>query len=250
MISGYVCVRNGRELDYCFEEAISSLLPVCEEVVVCDSDSTDGTTAAVCEWMSREPKIRLINWPWMNPHHNLDWWTDWLNFARGHLRFPVQLTLDADEVLDPLSYPVVREIAVRGQTAWCRRINYWRDAQHVAPAGTVCAELVARIGPSQHWMTSDGPVVHVPNIRTYAIELNPIPLIHHYGFIRKPEAFMRKSEIVQRAFFGSVDERIERNARDLGDWRKGDYFGRPLPSAPVPHPEMMHGWLRERGYIA
>lgn len=250
MIGGYVCVRNGDVLDYCWREAVASLLPVCDEVIICDSDSTDGTTAIACEWASREPKIRVANWPWPNPERTLHWWTDWLNFGRMLIRHPVQITLDADEVLDPSSHDEVLRIARLGAAAWCTRLNYWRDAQHIAPVGTVCAERVARIGPTQYWMTSDGPDFGVhPNIRDHAIFPTSPILIHHYGFLRRTDAFLRKSEVVQRAFFGETDERIRKNQKDLGDWKRGDYFdGKPLIRAIHPHPKSMTKWLRSRGY--
>jgi glycosyltransferase involved in cell wall biosynthesis len=42
-LAGILCIRNGLKLDYCFREAGQSLLGVCDEVVICDSDSDDGT---------------------------------------------------------------------------------------------------------------------------------------------------------------------------------------------------------------
>src|SRR5437868_2361863 len=102
-ISGYVNVRNGIRLDYCFREAILSLVPACDEVVVCDSDSDDGTTQAILDLMEIHPSIRYLNRPWDNPHRHITWWVEWLNWTRERLEYPLQLTLDADEVLCPKS---------------------------------------------------------------------------------------------------------------------------------------------------
>src|ERR1700731_2922267 len=110
-ISGYVCIRNGFNLDYCFQESIRSLLPVCDEVVVSDAESDDGTRQELEDWARVEPKLRIITYPWPNPKGDVTWWTTWLNVTRGFLRYPMQLTVDADEVLDPLSYPTILEAA-------------------------------------------------------------------------------------------------------------------------------------------
>ena len=65
-ISGVVVIRNGVRLGYPFIESLLSLLPLCDEVVVCEAYSDDGTY----EWLERlrdkhPAKIRLVreHWP-------------------------------------------------------------------------------------------------------------------------------------------------------------------------------------------
>lgn len=249
-LSGHVCVRNNFLLDYCAELAVQSMLPVCDEIVVCDGESTDGTKQFFEEWSFREPKIRVVTYPWPGPHRDLGWWVNWLQFARGHLRFPTQLALDADEVLDARGFETIRRLAnERNKSALFHRINYWRDPQHQAPHNRCCGTLVARLGPSDLYMPSDEPhpAVH-PNIRTAAARY-PGLWIHHLGFLRKPEAFIAKSKVVQNAFFGSVDSRLIDAEQQGQDWRQREYFdGLSLEPATEPLPELIKPWLRTRGY--
>ncbi len=42
-------IRNGDSLGYCWREAATSLLPVVDELILCDSDSNDGTREAM-DW--------------------------------------------------------------------------------------------------------------------------------------------------------------------------------------------------------
>ena len=151
MISGYVCVRNGDSLDYCWREAVESLLHVADEVVISDGESTDGTREAAEEWSAREPRLRVVTYPWPDPFRRVQWWVEWINAARLELAGDFQLHLDADEVIDPGAREAVRSIAARGKSAWFERLNYWADAEHLAPIGRQhCRRQMAACGVPHH----------------------------------------------------------------------------------------------------
>jgi len=246
-ISGYVCVRNAIQLDYCVVESVRSLLPVCDEVVVCDGESTDGTRKMI-EGMG-EPKIRILDYPWANPDGDSSFWVEWLNWARVRLNYDFQLTLDADEVLDPAGYDAIRLMAKLGECGIFSRLNFWRDAQHLAPSNRVCGDTVARCGPTYLYCPSDEPnPAMTPNIRTHA-SLHPDLRIFHYGFLRDKNAFVRKSKAVQQMFMGSCDSRIIEQETLGKDWDERDYFdGEPLLEYNGLHPEVALYWLAARGH--
>lgn len=248
-LTGLVCVRNGTALDYCWREAVASLLPVCDEVLICDADSDDGTGDCIQGWASIEPKIRAINYPWPNPHNNPGFWVEWLNWARQHVRTELLLQLDADEVLSHQSHAMIEKLKETGEAALFRRLNFWNDARHLAPDNRCCGTMVARMGRADLYLPSDepNPKTH-PNLRTHAQNF-PTLEIFHYGFIRDPKCFVKKSLTVQNAFFGSCDKRIT-DLNDQGrDWRDLDYFqGEPLMHFQDGHPPVAHHWLRAHGY--
>jgi glycosyltransferase involved in cell wall biosynthesis len=61
-ISGFTFVRNAIKYDYPITEAIRSLLPLCDEVVVAVGQSDDETLALVES--IRDPRIRIIHTIW------------------------------------------------------------------------------------------------------------------------------------------------------------------------------------------
>ncbi len=61
-VSGFTFVRNGVKYDYPFIESISSLLPVCDEVVVAVGQSEDDTLKRIQSLHS--PKIRILETVW------------------------------------------------------------------------------------------------------------------------------------------------------------------------------------------
>lgn len=252
--SGYTVVRNGIELDYCFNLAIQSLIPVCEEVVVGVARSTDGTSEFLEEWKEREPKLRVIHQPWNDPAGQIDWFVRWINDTRQHLKHPRQLFLDADEVLDPNSYEEIRTCNP-GASFWFERLNFWRDGKHIIPHGRCCGHLLARMGPTQYFMPSDerygspgfpGPE---PEIRQKAT-FNPKLRIFHYGFLRRRQALFDKCRVVLKAFFNGYDDRLVQAENDPSKpWQDYCEFDLPLLDYNGPHPQIAHEWLKGRGAI-
>jgi glycosyltransferase involved in cell wall biosynthesis len=249
-LSGYVPVRNGLKLDYCFELAVRSLLPICDEVVVCDSDSTDGTKELVESWMEFEPRIRLINYPWPNPKGDVWMLMKWLNFARKELNFDMQITLDADEVLHPCSYPEIRHAVAEKSCRWFTRFNFWKNAQSLVPEGQVCGRNVVRLGPTELEMVSDNAEEHPggePAIRQRAT-FHPQLLIWHLGFLRNPEAFFAKSKVMQQALLNDYDKKLAEAEKTGQPWYELSNGHIQLDAFEGQHPNIVRPWLKERGY--
>jgi glycosyltransferase involved in cell wall biosynthesis len=61
-VSGFTIVRNAVKFDYPVVESITSILPLCDEVIVAVGNSEDGTRALVESIGS--PKIRIIDTVW------------------------------------------------------------------------------------------------------------------------------------------------------------------------------------------
>lgn len=61
-ISGFTFIRNGLQLHYPFPEAIQSILPVCDEVMVAVGNSDDGTREAITKL--HPSKIHIIDTVW------------------------------------------------------------------------------------------------------------------------------------------------------------------------------------------
>lgn len=252
-ISSYICLRNGIEGDYCFRECIESLLPVSTEVVVSEASSNDGTVEVLKEWQRREPRLRVVTKAWTQPMGEPTWYVKWLNEARRLVRYPYQLTLDADEVLDESAYPAILDAARRGAALWFERVNYIRNVRTVIAPGETCGVNVVRCGPSHYFMPSDEPYARredEPEIRKVADQLNPYPVIHHYGFLRRNSGMFAKSKVNLYGFFGSYDERLARaELEPERPWWEFCQHKQPFVTCERKQPEHCLGWLRERGVL-
>lgn len=250
-LSGYVPVRNGNSLDYCWQLAVLSMLPVCDEVVICDSDSTDGTREEAEEWAKKEPKIRVINYPWPNPKGDVWMLMKWLNFTRRELRYDMQITLDADEVIHPEAYPDIKRAVEERSCRWFKRMNFWKDANHLVPDGQVCGRNVVRLGPTRLEMISDNAEPHPngePAIRKKAT-YNPRNLIWHLGFLRNQKAFLAKSRVMQSAMLNDYDKGLELAEKTGQDWHTLSNANIKLEPYEGTHPDIVKLWLNERGHL-
>lgn len=263
-LSGYVPVRDNFALDYCAQLAVESLLPVCDEVLIGDAGSSDQTLIFFREWAYHDPRIRIVNCilpPLPTPEQvekdepgrpqaNAVMLIDWLNQIRAHCRFDMQITLDADEVLDPASYRDVRYAKEDRIPRWFKRINLWGSPQWEAPHGTVCGEWVTRMGPTEMKMHSDEPCYDgEPEIRRLAVKEGDLTIIH-LGFLRRQNAFLKKSRLMQAWLHNTYDPRL-RKAEETGEpWHELSPFPENRPLLPVTRrfPVYVNRWLQERGY--
>lgn len=251
-LGGNVCIRNGFDLDFCFVEAIKSLLPVCDKVSVSDGESTDGTQEFLREWMKEEPKIVLNVYPWPDPKGNPDWWVEWLDYNRQHVGCDWQFQLDADEVLHEKGYEEIRKfIETPGRTGVVTRHNFWLDHKHTIQEGICLGRRVVRLAETRLWLASDG--YHPKGEEAAALGTGTDIEIFHVGFIRKREHFFRKERLLQGYFFNSYDSRLEAVETKDGNWMEdpsvGDYCGH-LDPYDGDYPAVLKPWLRKRGYNA
>lgn len=249
-LSGYIPVRNGIRLDYCAQLVVESMLPVCDEVVVCDSDSDDGTREYFDALALVEPKIRVINYPWPDPVKDVWMLQKWNDFTRKQIGYDMQLSMDADEVIHPDSYPEIRRAVAERGCRWFRRLHFWKDAKHLLPDGQVCGRMVGRLGPTELMMPSDNAEAHPggePELRKRAA-YHPKLLIWHMGFLRKPEAFFEKSKVMQRAMMDAYDPKLAEAERTGQPWYNLSNADLALETYNGTHPEIVRPWLLERGY--
>jgi glycosyltransferase involved in cell wall biosynthesis len=250
-LAGILCCRNTDSLDYCWREAGASLLGVCDELILCDCDSDDGTRQAMDEWAKMEPRIAICNFPWTNPKRDNEWWLNFLNYARQHAKSEMVMLLDADEVLHEDSYEIVRRVADAGQAAFCQRYNFWRDSRSLIPKGHCCGYEVLRLGPKNYWYPSDYPDPHGRDHAIVSMATKTNIKIMHYGFIRERGAFFRKAREVLRIWNDAFDPRLEVAEKEGGNWMTHSAmpeWTKELVPFQGSHPKAIHNWLTERGH--
>lgn len=250
-LSGFTVCKNALSLDYAIRECVESLLAICEEVVVGEMGSTDGTQDFLRSWAAVEPRLRIVPVrDWTLEKGNMHWWVSALNETRLHLKCPMALQLDADEVIsdDRKIWSIIAKCVAEGDAIAMNRLNFARDAHSLIPEGECVGKFVVRCGPSDlHWV-SDEPHQpgQVPLLDKAHIE--PDCFIFHLGFLRTPAAFFAKAKIVGGAFFNEYDSRLkeaeERQETPLG---KFPWWNR-LTSYHGYYPASVRSWMTERGY--
>lgn len=252
-IGSFICARNAIDLDYCLELGIESLLAFCDELVLCDSDSTDGTRQLMQRWADKDSRVRVINMPWTDPKGvSHEHWKQWIRFAQSHLKSPWCFYVDSDETVDPSPECIsaIKEAAKHGKCITVDRINYWRSPQEVVPEGHCCARWVTRGGPTKYPCISDWPIHPGEEPIVDNAVKDPRIKIHHLGFLREKQAFYRKAKSVLSIWFNRFDPRLEIGEKENKPvWETECDFTNLLVPYTGTHPEPVQRWLADRGHF-
>ena len=131
-LGGSVFARNAIKYDYCIIEAIESLLPVCDKVVVLECNSEDETALMLKKRYSTSLKVNLILGQEWNVAKDYNRLTILANEARKMLHTDWHFMIQADEVLHESSYPYILDaIANEESNSFrCRRYNMFGNLDH------------------------------------------------------------------------------------------------------------------------
>lgn len=109
ILSGYTTIFNAERAQLPYKESIRSMLQACDEIIVMDGGSEDGTVEGVQELMQQDGRIRLMQSPYDYKFPLMD--GSQKQLARMACTCPAVLQLDADELLPDNSGPWFREAA-------------------------------------------------------------------------------------------------------------------------------------------
>lgn len=250
-LSGFTVSKNHSSLDYCLRECVDSMLPICDEVVIGEMGSDDGSATDIAKWAAEEPKIRVVPiTDWTTAKGSPFWFVNALNETRRHVRRQMALQLDADEVLgdDHATLSVIQKcVEMRGAIA-IDRLNFARSPRLLIPEGECVGKYVVRVGPSHLPWVSDEPHQRGEVQLLDMARLEPTAKIFHLGFLRRRQAFFDKARVVLGAFFNEFDKRLA-DAESAGDepLSRFPWWNRLEPYDGY-HPSRVTAWLRERGY--
>lgn len=215
-VAGFTIVRNAVRLDYPIVEAIMSILPLCDEVIVAVGASDDGTLELVKK--IRSGKIKIIETVWDDGQREggraLALATD-----KAFAAIPADVDwcfyIQADEVLHEQYYPVVRQ-AMQRYTGDRRVDGLLFNYRHFYGSYDY-------LGNSWNWYRREIRIVrNDKNIFSYRdaqgfrkkpnrkLKVKLIEAyIYHYGWVRDPRAMQRKQEAFSR--FYHDDKWLEKN---------------------------------------
>jgi hypothetical protein len=254
-IGATVTVKNAFAWDYCLDQCLDSLLPLCDQINVIDSDSSDRTVEFIKTKAILHPAITLLNYPWPNVPGDIDCILRKMNWGRERLSTDFHIHLEADEVLGQESYDYIRNAAtIPGKVLGMKRLNFWLNPQTVLCPGVILSPMVIRFAPKDYYLGGDAP--HPLATQTEpAADWNAVNYctIYHYGFLRRSDAYAAKYRDLMININGS--DRADGTTMDLLDRcaiEKSNWMAQ-LPNIPHEpfigvHPPAMIPWLKERGF--
>lgn len=250
-ITGITIIRNAVQNDYPIVEAIRSILPVVDEMLVSVGDSDDET-----EWLIKNidsPKIKILHSTWnmllrkngevlaVETNKVMDQVskdTDWIFYIQG------------DEVVHEKYHDAIRKAAAQ-----------YKDNKKVD--GLLFRYLhfyatYSYIGDSRKWYNCETRMIkNDPAIRSFrdaqgfrrdGKKINVVPIeawVYHYGWVKSPEQMMKKNKNVARFWHEDTGAfRNFLNAPDFFDFSKID----SINIFKETHPAVMEKRIAEKNW--
>ena len=250
-VTGFTFIRNAIKYDYPVEEAIRSILPLCDEVIVNVGNSDDGTEDLI---RSINPaKIRIFNSVWDESliaggrvlavetdkaYQKISDDSDWCFY------------IQADEVIHEMYHPAIRHA-----------MEKYRDDKKVE--GLLFKYLhfygsYDYVGDTRKWYSHEIRVIRKDeNIHSYRDaqgfrkndrKLNVAPVdayVYHYGWVRHPEHQMKKVLGFEKLYDSDkMMNRISKEATDHFDYSDIDSLTRFKGT----HPMVMQNRIRKKNW--
>lgn len=225
-VSGFTFIRNAVRLDYPIVEAITSILPVCDEFVVMVGNSDDGTRELIESIGS--PKIRIFDSVWDDSLRSggrvLAAETD-KAFAKITPDTTWAFYIQGDEVMHEKYLPVLQEAMVK-----------WKDDERVEGLLLKYIHFYGSydfIGDSSRWYRHEIRIVRYQSgvtsfrdaqgfrLNDRLIRVKPVyAIMHHYGWVKPPKQQQEKQRQFHRLWHD--DQSVERL---VGGRSEFDYSG-------------------------
>lgn len=234
-ISAYSYVRNGIKYEYPFIQAITSVLPLCDEFIMVIGDSTDGTREAV-ESLD-DPRIRIIDTVWdENLRTAGKIFAQQANIGLDHVTGDWAFHIQADEVLHENDVPLIRAAMEKYlhdpevEGFLFNFINFFGDFRHYGPSRRFHQHEIRVTRNDPHvrsYRDSQGFRIfeHPENQwEEKGRKLHVVPLgarIFHYSHVKNPISQVKKrAEFISRY---ASDEAVEKYLAANAGFNYADY---------------------------
>lgn len=240
-VSGFTIIRNGIYYAYPFKEAILSILPLCDEMIVNVGISDDETLNCVKSMYDSDKKIRIIESEWdMNLKNGLVLSTETnraLKECKGDWCFYIQ----SDEVLHEKFYDIVKKEMsdnlsdknIEGLRFRYKHFygsyDYYQDNYrnwYIREVRIIKnRDNIVSWGDAMDFRHPDGSRIRSRNIDAE---------IYHYGWVRPPDTLIRKRSDFEKLY--NENEVAEKN---ISGFQNYDDLGN-LKRFTEKHPEVMN----------
>ncbi len=251
-ISGFTIVRNAVLYDYPIVEAITSILPVVDEMIVLVGNSEDNT----------EELIRSIQSDKLKIHHSV--WDE--NLKKGGVVLAVETDkafqlispdsdwafyIQADEIIHEKYHDIIRKTSLlykddkRVEGLLFNYLHFYGTYDYVAD--------------SRKWYHKEVRIIrNDKSIHAYRdaqgfrrglkkINVKPVDaMVYHYGWVKNPRKMKEKLKKIQELWTDTIDDptNIERRTGELFDFNNFD----SLMHFKSEHPAVMHKRIEEKNW--
>ncbi len=197
-LSLYTSVRDGLYFDYHIVEMIRHHLPLADEIIVHDGNSTDGTFEAISKI---SPKVRIIRSDW-GPPSDFGWISSFKNVARDLAGGDWCINIDCDEFIPEWEFESLRGFlsTTSLDVVPLKQINFYGNYKvyHAFPENVPWPSVKHNIHRNLPNLRVVGDGSNVGFVQEGVDLLNigsssdAMFTCHHFGFVRNPARLREK----------------------------------------------------------
>lgn len=250
-ISGFIIIRNAVINDYPVTEAIRSILPVVDEMIVSIGDCEDDTLGLIRSISS--DKIRIVHSVWdpalRKGGEVLAVETD-KAFAHISPNADWAFYIQADEVVHEKYYPAIMEAA--------KKYKDQKEVEGLLFKYTHFYGTYDYVGDSRRWYNREIRIIkNDKNIHSYKdaqgfrkdgrkLFVQPVDAhIYHYGWVKSPKQMMQKQKNLGK--YWRTDEEWEQFLTSSDFWDFNNEFD-SLEKFTGTHPAVMHERINNQNW--
>jgi glycosyltransferase involved in cell wall biosynthesis len=222
-VSGFTFIRNALQFDFPIVEAIRSILPICDEVVVAAGNSSDDTLGLIESIGS--PKIRIIQTVWDDSlRAGGEVLAQETNKALAEVAADADwcFYIQGDEVLHEQYLPVVKEAMLQHldnpqvEGLLFDYLHFWGSYRYVGDSARWYRNEIRVIRnqkniisykDAQGFRTIENQKLHVKRIAA---------CMYHYGYVKSPDVQRQKLKEVAHFWYDGAN--IENFRKKLADF--------------------------------
>lgn len=246
-LGGAIFVYNAIKHDYCYMESIACLKSFCDQVVIVDAGSDDGTSEALRAAEDYKTKVIRFDSDIWNLLQGREKLSHFSNVAIKNLDTDYVYYQQADEVTHEDSIPFIRQAVEAGAPAYMvTRYNLWKSPYlilNVPQERKPCSTEVIRLALTKYRCFDDAENISVDSL---SFDFMDKIEMFHLGFVRKREVMKSKIVHMQEQIFQTPhDARLDEDEvfNPYRYFSDSDY--RPLHKS---LPKWVTKWAEERDY--
>lgn len=249
-VTGFSFIKNAVQFQYPIVEAIQSILPACDEVIIVVGDSNDGTRELVATIHPK--KIRIIDSVWDNSLR------DGLVLAAETDKAFKEISADTDWCFYIQGDEVAHE---DGYAEIINAMKKWKDNKEVDGLLFKYRHFYGSYdytGVSSRWYRNEIRIIkNDKNIFSYRdaqsfrkgdnekLKVKPLnACIHHYGWVREPETMLAKKQNFENYYEPALKKEIKQTFNGKFDYKKID----ALEKFTGTHPAVMQSYINNHNW--